>query len=64
MKNLTNKQKIIAVSILVGLFCIGFLIGTFTGVGRKNIDNNEIDFNNEIKKVEELTEYPEWLVCN
>lgn len=59
MKNLTSKQKIIAVSILVGLFCIGFLIGTFTGVGRKNRDNNEIDFNNEIKKVEELTEYPE-----
>lgn len=36
MKKLTSKQKIIAMSILVALFCIGFLLGIFTGLGRKN----------------------------
>lgn len=43
MKNLTNKQKIIAISILVVLFCIGFLLGIFTGIGRKNREDKELN---------------------
>ena len=43
MKNLTNKQKVIAISILVVLFCIGFLLGIFTGLGRRNREDKELN---------------------
>lgn len=45
MKNLTNKQKVIAISTLVVLFCIGFLLGIFTGIERKNRDMNALNTN-------------------
>lgn len=53
MKNLTNKQKIIAITILVVLFCIGFLLGIFKRIETKN---KEINLNNEI---EENAEFPD-----
>lgn len=47
MKNSTNKQKIMTISIFVALFCIGFLLGIFTGIERKNKDEmNNIQINN------------------
>lgn len=53
MKNLTNKQKIIAITILVVLFCIGFLLGIFKRIETKN---KEINLNNEI---EDNAEFPD-----
>lgn len=54
MKNLTKKQKIFTITILVVIFCIGILIGTFTGIKTKN--KEEINVNNEIEKNEKLPE--------
>lgn len=56
MKNLTNKQKVIAISILVVLFCIGFSLGIFTGIERKNREYKENNINNEIEENEEFPE--------
>lgn len=45
MKNLTNKQKIMVISILIALFCIGLVLGLYTQISRKNKEivnkNNE-----------------------
>lgn len=50
MKNLNGKQRIIAISILVILFCIGFLLGILTGLERKNREIKENNVNNEIEE--------------
>lgn len=40
MKNLTNKQKVIIISIFIIVACIGVLLGIFTGISRKNREEN------------------------
>lgn len=56
MKKLTNKQKIIVITILTVLFCVGFLLGIFEGIETKNRKDKESDINNEI---EENKEFPD-----
>lgn len=49
MKNLTNKQKIIAICIIIALLCIGLLLGIFIRIERKNINHQNTDINKEIE---------------
>lgn len=41
MKNFTNKQIVKIICIFVALLCIGFLLGTFVGISRKNREYKE-----------------------
>lgn len=47
MKNLTKKQKIVAITILAVIFCICILIEIFTAI--KNREEKESNLNNEIQ---------------
>lgn len=49
MKNLNNKQKVIAICILIALFCIGLLLGIFTRIERKNVNYQNTDINKEVE---------------
>jgi hypothetical protein len=43
LKNLTSKPKLITIIIITVLFCVGFLLGTFVGISRKNSDIKEMN---------------------
>ena len=54
MKNLTNKQKVIIISIFIIVACIGVLLGIFTGISRKNREeNNNLNVETSINDSEE-----------